>query len=334
MQNTEIQTLLLQQEELSHLGNIETIELIQKLWSDYGELLRVKLSNKSIIVKYIKLPHLSKHRYGWNTNISYKRKLNSYKVELNWYGSFSKAIDERCRIPQVIKTIQKENEFFIIMEDLKESGYELTLLDPSQEHIASALSWLANFHARYMCERSDLIWKSGTYWHLQTRPDELEVLQDKELKDNATLIDEVLKNTKYQTIVHGDAKVANFCFTRDGTKAAAVDFQYVGHGCGMKDLAYFMSSAVEPERCEQMQEYILDSYFIKLKKALSHYQPNIDSIKLEQEWRPLFEVAWADFQRFVKGWNPNHYKINPYTDSITKKALKYLDSSNPARFDL
>lgn len=261
MQNTEIQTLLLQQKELSHLGNIEIVELIQKLWSDYGELLRVKFSTKSIIVKYVKLPHSSKHPYGWNTDISHQRKLKSYKVELSWYENFSKTIDERCPFPQVIKTIKKENEFFIVMEDLNNSGYEVTLLNPNKEHIDSALSWLANFHARYMGTQSEFIWESGTYWHLQTRPDELEALKDKELKANATLIDEVLTNTTYKTIVHGDAKVANFCFTPDGTKAAAVDFQYVGHGCGMKDLAYFMSSAVEPERCEQMQEYILELFY-------------------------------------------------------------------------
>ncbi|EQM44960.1 hypothetical protein D042_4748 [Vibrio parahaemolyticus NIHCB0757] len=54
------------------------------------------------------------------------------------------------------------------------------------------------------------------------------------------------------------------------------------------------------------------------------YQPNLDPDEVEHEWRPLFAVAWADFQRFVKGWSPDHWKINPYTEALTRRALAYL----------
>jgi hypothetical protein len=74
-----------------------------------------------------------------------------------------------------------------------------------------------------------------------------------------------------------------------------------------------------------MESWVLDTYFSALTNALNHYQPQLDSEAVEQEWRPLFAVAWADFQRFVKGWSPGHWKINPYTESLTKRALDYLD---------
>ena len=59
------------------------------------------------------------------------------------------------------------------------------------------------------------LWETGTYWHLETRPDELVKLQDKKLKEFAPLIDSKLSSAKYQTLVHGDAKLANFCFSDD-----------------------------------------------------------------------------------------------------------------------
>ena len=80
----------------------------------------------------------------------------------------------------------------------------------------------------------------GTYWHLDTRPEEFEKIEHKQLKSKAHRIDEILKECEFQTIVHGDAKLANFCFSEHGEGVAAVDFQYVGRGCGMKDVTYFL----------------------------------------------------------------------------------------------
>ncbi|WP_320034346.1 oxidoreductase family protein [Halarcobacter sp.] len=310
------------------LGRLVSIETIQILWSGYGELVRVKFPKNSIIIKHIKLPQPSSHPRGWNTDFSHKRKLHSYQVEVNWYKNFSKTIDENCRMPQGLKCFQTNEEFLIVMEDLASVGFTSVISYAYKTHLKACLSWLANFHGKYMGVKSDIIWETGTYWHLDTRPDEFELLEDKQLKDYAKTIDKVLQNTKYQTIVHGDAKLANFCFNIQGTSCAAVDFQYVGHGCGMKDIAYFMSSAIDPEACEQNEEWILDTYFDALELALKNYKKEIDIEKLEEEWRPLFSVAWADFQRFLKGWSPNHFKINEYSDELTTKALAYLKNKN------
>lgn len=310
-----------------NLGRLVSKETIQILWSGYGELVRLKFPhNKTIIVKHVKLPKPSSHPRGWNTDFSHKRKLHSYEVEVNWYKNFSNVIDENCRMPQGIKCFQNETEWLIVMEDLASIGFTSTVSYAYRTHLKSCLSWLANFHAKYMDVKADIIWKVGTYWHLDTRPDEFELLEDANLKQFAKPIDEILKNTKYQTIVHGDAKLANFCFNPEGTSCAAVDFQYVGHGCGMKDVVYFMSSAIDPEVCEKMEEWILDTYFDSLEIALKHYNKNIDIEELEKEWRPLFSVAWADFQRFLKGWSPNHFKINDYSEELTSRALVYIKS--------
>ena len=280
-----------------NLGLLNSVDVIQTLWGGYGELVRLTFLDKSVIVKHVKLPKPSQHPCGWNSDFSHQRKLHSYQVEVNWYQGFSTPSDERCRIPQGLKCFQTENEWLIVMEDLAEAGFGSTTTQANKNHLRASLYWLANFHARYMHTQSNLVWEVGTYWHLETRLDELKVLKKSALKDFAQHIDDTLKRTCYQTLVHGDAKLANFCFDDDGSHCAAVDFQYVGHGCGMKDVVLFMSSAVEPASCAKMQE-----------------------------WRALFAVAWADFQRFIKGWSPNHYKINPCTESLTASALTYLRS--------
>ncbi len=309
-----------------NLGLLTSVEVIQSLWGGYGELVRLRFEDNSIIVKHVKLPKTVDHPYGWNSELSHKRKIHSYEVEVNWYQEFSREEDVRCRIPKGLKCFQSEEEWLIVMEDLSRAGYENTTSQANKNHLTSVLHWLANFHARYINTKNEYIWQEGTYWHLNTRPDELEVLEDKKLKEFAKLIDTELKNCKYSTIVHGDAKLANFCFNSDGTKCAAVDFQYVGHGCAMKDVALFMSSAVKPEDCSKMQEWFLDTYFKALRSALEYYHPKINSIDVELQLRPMFKIAVADFQRFIKGWKPNHFKINSYTDELTFKALTYLES--------
>lgn len=306
------------------LGNYQSVEVIQSLWGGYGELVRVNYSTCSVIIKHVKLPKPSEHPRGWNTDRSHQRKLHSYQVEVNWYTDFSREVNTRCRVPQGLKTFQSENEWLIVMEDLAEAGFPKVITDAKLEHLRACLAWLANFHARYIGVRSDKLWHIGTYWHLATRPDELEVLQDTELKNAAQLIDQMLSQAKFKTLVHGDAKLANFCFDREESSVAAVDFQYVGHGCAMKDVALFMSSAVKPERCAEMEVWVLDTYFAQLQQALMVYQPNLGPNEVEREWRPLFAVAWADFQRFVKGWSPDHWKINPYTEALTSRALAHL----------
>ena len=175
-----------------------------------------------------------------------------------------------------------------------------------------------------MGRKASGLWKKGCYWHLDTRPDELEALTDLPLKQAAKQIDEALSASPFQTIVHGDAKLANFCFSRDGQKVAAVDFQYVGQGCGMKDLAYFMGSCLDEDECEQLEDDLLDVYFDELKKALVSKGGGFDVAALEADWRSLFPVAWTDFHRFIKGWSPGHWKINSYSEKLARQVIERL----------
>jgi len=210
------------------------------------------------------------------------------------------------------------------MEDLDASGYPERRHNLSSAELRACLSWLAHFHATFMNQKPDGLWDQGTYWHLATRPDELEELTDFKLKNAAHKIDQLLEDAQYTTLVHGDAKVANFCFSSCETRVAAVDFQYVGGGCGMKDVAYLFSSCLDENECERRESQLLDYYFNELTSALAEYQPAINTLEVEKEWRDLYPVAWADFYRFLQGWSPGHWKIHPYSQKLTRKVIDNL----------
>ncbi len=303
------------------------IEKIQDLWSGYGRIVRYGLkgsSMKSVVVKHVCLPEKDKHPRGWNTDISHQRKIRSYQVESVWYKEFSSQCDKHSAVPRCFASDSRGSETLIVLEDLCASGYPGLKTHLSLSGIKVCVGWLANFHATYMGQKAKGLWKTGCYWHLGTRPDELEALTDTPLKKAAKKIDAKLNSAAFQSIVHGDAKLANFCFSRDGQKVAAVDFQYVGQGCGMKDLAYFMGSCLDEAECERLESGLLDFYFSELKKALELKNSAVDFVALEKEWRALFPVAWTDFHRFIKGWSPGHWKINSYSEKLARQVMETL----------
>ena len=294
-------------------------EMIQSLWSGYGEIVRVGLENApvdSVVVKHVQMPTHKNHPRGWNTDIGHERKVKSYSVETTWYDRYSKK--SIARLPNCLAVEMKDDEVLMVLEDLDEAGYPLRKHRVAWEEISACLAWMARFHSSYLGQIPDGLWEVGTYWHLETRPHELEVLEDQRLKEAAPLIDEKLNTCQYKTFVHGDAKLANFCFSADGL-VAGVDYQYVGGGCGMKDVAYFIGSCLNENECERLEEKILDTYFGHL-----HSEMKERNEALESEWRSLYRVAWADFHRFLKGWSPGHWKINSYSERITAEVIDNL----------
>lgn len=287
---------------------VQGIELIQDLWGGYGKLLKVRGHNRSLIVKLISYPEVKNHPRGWNSDLGHQRKIKSYQVETTWYQKFR---DPSCRAKtaQLIDAGKVDQEHYLILEDLNVYGYQTTIFT-NDDFVMKALTWLAEFHRHYLNNKPTELWEVGTYWHLETRPDEWEALKEGELKEAASKIDEKLNQAKYKTLVHGDAKLANFLFSDE---AAAVDFQYVGGGVGIKDVAYFLSSVYEEGELEKWAPMCLDHYFRVLNLP-----------EVEKEWRALYPVAWCDFYRFLLGWSPGHWKINDYSERMKDEALKCL----------
>ena len=115
--NNEYKEFILQATGASQM---QIVEVIQELWSGYGQIVRYKLEGcerKSIVIKHVQLPTDTNHPRGWNTDISHQRKVKSYKVEMAWYDKYSSLSDSMCRMPECIAQMSKDNEVLIALED-------------------------------------------------------------------------------------------------------------------------------------------------------------------------------------------------------------------------
>ncbi len=294
-------------------------ERIQSLWSGYGELYRVDLQGAevpSVIVKSVRPPSDPTHPRGWSGDRGHQRKLRSYDVELAFYWERSGGCPAACRVPRLLDGARDDAGWLFVLEDLDAAGFPQRRRSDAGA-MWQVVDWLAAFHATFLGDGAAGLWPTGTYWHLATRPDELEGMAPGPLKEAAAAIDARLTAAAHPTLVHGDAKLANFCF---GTKGvAAVDFQYVGGGCGLKDLAYFLGSVLNDAGLARNADLALDRYFRALGAHLG-----AEAKEVEAAWRPLWPFAWADFERFLAGWAPGHWKRTGYAARQTDRALRAL----------
>jgi hypothetical protein len=297
-------------EELAWLANATGAnrarrgDRVQSLWSGYGEIVRVRLTvareDRTVIVKSVKPPAPVRGRsVSKADDASHARKCRSYDVEMAWYRSLASRCDDACRIPRFIDGRSGGGEWLFVLEDLDDAGFAERRRRATHAELDVCLAWLAAFHARFLGVAPEGLWKTGTYWHLATRTDDLSAIDDAELRAAAPVLDRQLRAATFQTLVHGDAKLANFCFARGGRGVAAVDFQYVGGGCGMKDVAYLLYGESGSPVVEQRH---LDTYFKVLREQVTKLHPAIDVTALESEWRALYPIAGADFRRFLAGW--------------------------------
>lgn len=279
---------------------------LQSLWDGYGEILRVAIVGgevESVIVKSVKPPPRAKNA------VADARKRRSYEVERVFYERFAPRCSDACRVPRLFGA----RGSVLVLEDLDAAGYSERRRSADGDTLDRCLAWLATFHATFFGTAPDGLWATGTYWHLATRREELAHVDDA-VRAFAAPIDAKLAACVHRTFVHGDAKLANFCFARD-RRVAAVDFQYVGGGCGMKDVAYLVSGEPEEERA-------LDTYFRHLRRELEARAVDADAV--ETEWRALHPFACADFYRFLAGWAPEHFARDRHAQRVLDDVARRL----------
>lgn len=292
------------------------VETVATLWAGYGRIVRLRLRDeqRSVILKEIRFPH------GSVADRSHTRKVRSYEIERAFYERFASYSAERARSPRLLGAQSAAGEHWLLLEDLDAAGYDARPRSGSDAVVRAGIDWLAAFHAAHLGRVPVGLWSEGCYWHLETRPDELRAIEGHKLYALASELDERLRGARHRTLVHGDPKLENFCATRaQNVQFAAVDFQYVGGGVGVRDLVYFIGSAVPPKRVERELPAFLDYYFEALRREVAACESTPSSFEaLEAEWRELVPVAWLDFYRFTLGWSPRWAESDLYAERLLR----------------
>lgn len=162
------------------------------------------------------------------------------------------------------------------------AGYRRSQLNPEQ--VVTALEWLARFHsssrAWHLEDRAEHVlppldearrrsgapvqtrlWLNGGYTYLETRRSEYTSLVEDTDSEWSRALCRPLRNSSlsvaemaadflkpvgrsFETYIHGDIKSANAAFTPSGDEVAFYDFQYIGLGLGVSDLAKLFTSSI------------------------------------------------------------------------------------------
>jgi hypothetical protein len=198
--------------------------------------------------------------------------------------------------------------FLIALEDLSLRGCTpYQLVDGSSvEHARAIAKTLAAIHARFWdSERfgTDLVWvrprscRYGAPWMAQTFADAWDVfLKGNKLVTVSPAMRELAETwvklspktlayweTLPQTLLHGDSHFGNTFALPDG-RAGYLDWQVILRGHGLRDLCYFMFSALSNEQRRAHGKEIFELYL----SELSSY-----GVKLERE------EAWKNYRLFA-----------------------------------
>lgn len=178
-------------------------------------------------------------------------------------------------------------------------------------------------------EKAARVWINGGYTYLQTRRGEYSGLCDEGSEWSealcrpldgregsvAELVARVLAPkadsvggggaSEYETLIHGDVKSENLFTNEKGDKVAFFDFQYVGLGFGVCDLAKLFTCSVprnmlgrkkqRKQNMDEGEERLLRFYLERLREA-SGKEYNWDTFV--RHW----ETALVDWLRFQASW--------------------------------
>jgi len=275
---------------------------VARLWKGMGSVheLRIRTQEGEDVVFLAKRIQLPKKC----SSLGDRRKKDSYEVEATFYskGHAEEMIQAGCPVP-----------FPLLVDHSRGSGLTICMTKLhglpgrlNEEQSRAALSWLARLHGTYWGPLADAavergLQPQGTFWYLDTRPEELANMPSRgwegRLKLAAKALDLRLKADPMQTICHGDPKGENMLFAEKGGELEALvyDFQYLGKAPPTKDLAYLFTCASSSPELEQR---LLRFYHSELSKVLEgrHVPPTFEELDAS------LALSFCDLARWMSGW--------------------------------
>ncbi|TRX95550.1 hypothetical protein FHL15_003508 [Xylaria flabelliformis] len=284
------------------------------------------------------------------------RKILSYEVEQNFYGSIAPRLGRDLPVARCISATQgkpgadtPEGLTATLMTDLRSkypvAGEKRAALNETQ--VNAALDWLSNFHRKSWgilpmplqelllppLEEADRrkrgaapgqsVWLNGGYTYLATRRKEYASLaadSDSEwssmlcqpsLPRESSIAEKVAdvltpRGRDYETLIHGDVKSENLFTTHSGSEVAFYDFQYVGLGLGVCDLAKLFTCSVPLHKLTDDDEPARLLMGEGEKGLLERYRDNLlAGTDKTYDWNIFvrhWETALVDWLRFQASW--------------------------------
>jgi len=308
------------------IASVSSTSQIATLWAGMGQILRLQCqtasgTQRTLVAKRIRCKN--------PRSIGDRRKAASYRVEAAFYSRYSTELSVRhicCRGLHVQdesggkrenknnnKDGEAEAEITIVMTPLPHPTIHYLGGDAARAAVRSVARLHAHFWGGAKSDAAvrDGLAAQGTYWYLDTRPDEYDAMPQRglagRLKQAARGIDEALKAHPYQTVCHGDLKSCNMSRSADPRYVCLVDFQYVGKACCAKDLAYLFVCGVDVDSDfeESQEEDLLRLYVDELKAngvGTCHGGDGDGPLPTIGGLKGALDLAYCDLYRWMLGW--------------------------------
>ncbi len=214
------------------------------------------------------------------SNLETGKGLLAYEREMRFYQHFS--TDCPLKPPKFYggSDVTGEGDYLLLMEDLQPFRFVSQLDVLAAEDARACIDGLASMHAHYWeqpeLDRVESLYQFSDWAEIYTPiiasgwplfqkdfgpliPHEMFPMYE---PGNAAAgaIFQYFSRCRPKTLLHGDARIENFCFNRDTGAARAYDWQLAAAGPGIYDVMYFFANSVGPETLFDQGESLLRNY--------------------------------------------------------------------------